>query len=202
MLSLLFLQTTQVLLLGSADSIPSLLGILDESIESLKNWITSNKLTLNTLKTEFLVIASRAKVKEVEEMLCVHVQGKPIYRLPYAKSLRIYIDQQLDWEDHVTHIIKKYNSSFSALRSSRGSLPKEALLAIYRSLIESQLHYAISVWCNWGDTLLTRLQKMQNRAARIITGSDEWTPSAPLLETLGWKNVRELYRQDLAINCF
>ena len=36
----------------------------------------------------------------------------------------------------------------------------------------------------------------------IITGSDEWTPSAPLLETLGWKNARELYRQDLAIIVF
>ena len=51
-------------------------------------------------------------------------------------------------------------------------------------------------------TLLTRLQKIQNRAARIITGSDEWTPSAPLLETLGWKNVRKLYRQELAIILF
>ena len=50
---------------ASADSIPSLLGILDESVESLKNWMTSNKLTLNTLKTEFLVIASREKVKKV-----------------------------------------------------------------------------------------------------------------------------------------
>ena len=187
---------------ASADSIPSLLGILDESIESLKNWMTSNKLTFNTLKTEFLVIASRTKVKEVKETLCVYVQGEPIYRSPYAKSLGFYIDQQLDWEDHVTHVVKKCNSGLSALRNSRGSLPKEALLAIYRSLIESHLHYGISVWGNCGDSLLTRLQKIQNRAARIITGSDEWTPSAPLLETLGWKNVRELYRQELAIMVF
>ena len=55
---------------------------------------------------------------------------------------------------------------------------------------------------NCEDNLLTRLQKIQNRAARIITGSNEWTPSAPLLETLGWKNVRELYRQELAIMVF
>ena len=40
------------------------------------------------------------------------------------------------------------------------------------------------------------------RAAQIITGSDEWTPSAPLLETLGWKNVRELYRHKLVIAVF
>ena len=91
---------------ASADSVPSLLGSLDESIESLQNWMTSNKLTLNTLKTEFLVIASRAKVKEIKETLCVHDQGEPIYRSPYAKSLRFYVDQQLDWEDHVTHVVK------------------------------------------------------------------------------------------------
>ena len=90
--------------------------------------MTSDKLTLNTLKTEFLVIASRAKAKEVKETLCVHVQGQPIYRSPYAKSLGFYIDQQLDWEDHVTHVIKKCNSSLSGLRNSRGSLPKKHYL--------------------------------------------------------------------------
>ena len=68
--------------------------------------MTSNKLTFNTLKTEFLVIASRAKVKEVKETLCVHVQDEPIYRSPYAKSLGFYIDQQLDWEDYVNHVVK------------------------------------------------------------------------------------------------
>ena len=102
----------------------------------------------------------------------------------------------------MTDVAKKCNSGLSALRSSKGSLPKEALLAIYRSLIEGHLRCGISVWGTCGDTLLTRLQKMKNRAARIITGSDEWTPSGPLLETLGWKNVRELYRQDVAITVF
>ena len=164
--------------------------------------MTSNKLALNTLRTGFLVIASRAKVKEVKETFCVHVQGEPIYRLLYAKSLGFYIDEQLDWEGHVTHVVKKCNSGLSALQSSKGSLPKEAPLTIYRSPIESHLNNGISEWGNRGDTLLTRLQKIPNRAARTITGSDERTPSAPSLETPGWKNVRELYRQELAIIVF
>ena len=106
----------------SADSIPSLLGILDENIESLKNWMTSDKLILNILKTEFLVIASGVKVKELKEMLCVHVQGEPIYRSPYAKSLGFYIDQQLDWEDHVTHVIKKCSYCLSTPGSATCNL--------------------------------------------------------------------------------
>ena len=92
---------------ASTDSIPSLLGILDEIIESLnRNWMISNKLTLNTLKTQFLVTASATKVKEVTETLCVHVQDEPICRLPYAKILGFYIDQKLNWEDRVAHIVK------------------------------------------------------------------------------------------------
>ena len=82
-------------------------------------------------------------MKQVKETLCVHVQGEPIYRSPYATSLGFYIDQQLDWEDHMTRVVKECNSDLSALQSSRGSLPKEALLAIYRSLIESHLRYGL-----------------------------------------------------------
>ena len=50
--------------------------------------------------------------------------------------------------------------------------------------------------------MLTRLQKIQNRAARIITGSDFYASASPLLENLGWKTVRELYKNDLMITVF
>ena len=37
-----------------------------------------------------------------------------------------------------------------------------------------------------------RLQKLQNRAARIVTYSSIDTPSNQLIETLGWKIINEL----------
>ena len=50
------------------------------------------------------------------------------------------------------------------------------------------------------DYSLSR-KRFKNRAASIITytGSDQFTPYPPFLETLGWKTVKELYRQDLTI---
>ena len=43
--------------------------------------------------------------------------------------------------------------------------------------------------------VMFKLQKIQNMAARIITGLDEWTPSAPFV-----KDSRlEKYRQELPI---
>ena len=38
-------------------------------------------------------------------------------------------------------------------------------------------------------TKLKTLQKLQNRAARIVTGSPFDTPAAPLLQRLGWPSI-------------
>ena len=38
---------------------------------------------------------------------------------------------------------------------------------------------------------MNKLRKIQNRAARIITGSDYDAPPKPLFQELGWRNIRE-----------
>ena len=50
-----------------------------------------------------------------------------------------------------------------------------------------------------GDIFTARLQKLQNLAARIITGSDYDTPAEPLIEEQGWKTVRELIQNDTSV---
>ena len=42
------------------------------------------------------------------------------------------------------------------------------------------------MWDSIGDTLSNSLQWLQNRAARIITGSSYSKPSSEIVEELGW----------------
>ena len=49
-------------------------------------------------------------------------------------------------------------------------------------------HYRFDI----GLTEFNQLQKLQNRAARIITSSNFDTPSRPLIDQLGWKTIDEL----------
>ena len=48
------------------------------------------------------------------------------------------------------------------------------------------------MWGCAGTTEINRLQKLQNRAARIVTNSSFDTPSNQLIEKLGWKTSNEL----------
>ena len=43
-----------------------------------------------------------------------------------------------------------------------------------------------------GITRIDSLQKLQNRAARIVSGSSYGAPSEPLRKDLGWQSVKEM----------
>ena len=77
----------------------------------------------------------------------------------------------------------------------------DTLQTIYRSVFESHIRYEIilKVWGSCGDVLLTKLKKIQHRAARIVTRSEFDENAKPLIKELGWKTVRELVRYDTAI---
>ena len=46
-------------------------------------------------------------MRDLEDTLCIAVQNESIYRAPFVKSLEFFIDQNLDWGDHVSHVLKK-----------------------------------------------------------------------------------------------
>ena len=78
----------------------------------------------------------------------------------------------------------------------------EVLKTIYRSLVESHFRYGNIIWGTLGEVLLTKLQKLQNRAARLIMKSDYDTDAGPLIDKLGWKTIMELNNNDVAIMMF
>ena len=55
--------------------------------------------------------------------------------------------------------------------------------------MQPHFDYCILVWGNCTKTLSTKLQKLQNRAARIITYSSYDVNADLLIEKLGWRKL-------------
>ena len=89
-----------------------------------------------------------------------------------------YIDENLSWNVHVEKLCKKVASGISALK-----------LKIYNCLVQPYFDYCSVVWDSCGSTLAEKLQKLQNRAARVLTFSTYDTNADHLFEILGWKNL-------------
>ena len=62
-------------------------------------------------------------------------------------------------------------------------------IKIYKGLIEPHFDYCSVVWDGLSQQLSEKLQKLQNRAARVITKSSYNTNSSYLLNSLSWDNL-------------
>ena len=62
---------------------------------------------------------------------------------------------------------------------------------MYNSLVLPYFDYCSHVWNNCSQTLKTKVQRLQNRAARVITGDTYDIRSKDVLSKLGWNNLEE-----------
>ena len=60
---------------------------------------------------------------------------------------------------------------------------------VYFALIQPHFDYCCSVWDGLGETLSTKIQKLQNRAVRVITRSSYDTDASVLLNVLQLDNL-------------
>ena len=70
------------------------------------------------------------------------------------------------------------------------------------SIVEPHFRNCCSVWGCCGETLLDKLQKLQNRAARIVTSSSYDASSLPLIGTLGWLTIKEMIEFETATTVY
>ena len=62
---------------------------------------------------------------------------------------------------------------------------------MYQSLVLPYFDYCSLIWGNCNQTRKGKIQRLQNRAARIITGDTYDVHSKDILSRSGWKNLEE-----------
>ena len=162
---------------------------LNHDLGNLNKWLISNKLTLNTAKTEFMLTGSKQKLSTLSSQPELSIDNVPIEKVTFVKSLGIFIDKNLQWQTHIDKLSKKIASGIGAIKRIRDFVPTPTLHCTYNALIQSQFDYCNIVWGNCGKTLFDRLQKLQNRAARVLTFSRYDAYANRLFRQLNWKDL-------------
>ena len=156
----------------ASNNTQSINTVLNEDLARVEKWLTANKLTLNASKTEFMLIGSRQRLSTFHNPPSLIIDGAPITQVTSTKSLGVHIDQTLSWNVHVETLCKKIASGIGALKRVRSFVPHDTLRSIFMSLVQPHFDYCDSVWGCCGKTLASKLTKLQNRAARILTYSN------------------------------
>ena len=88
-------------------------------LDRIRIWLGANKLTLNTTKTEFLLIGSRQRLTTLERNPIIEINQFPIRQVSTSKFFGVHIDGNLSLECHINEISKKIASGISAIKRIR-----------------------------------------------------------------------------------
>ena len=88
------------------------------------------------------------------------------------------------------------------LKRIRSLVPRQTLLKMYAALVAPYFDFCSEVWECMGKSLCDRLQRLQNRAGRIITFSDYNTRSADILQDLRWDTLEQRRSKQFEISVF
>ena len=153
----------------ASDNVENIESYLNQDFENIYSWLRANRLTLTMTKTEFLLIGSRQRQSSLTVSPTLTIDGVKVNKqVTNTKLLGVIIDDRLDWSSHIEKLIKKVASGIGAVKRVRHLVPQTTLKPIYQALIQPHFDYCNSVRGNCGSTLQDKLQKLQNRAARVL----------------------------------
>lgn len=166
---------------------------LQRDLDAIHNYGLKWAITFNTNKTAQQTFTNRRNVTAP----ALTFNGQQIPLTAEHKHLGLTFSSDLKFKRHVNEALLKFNRALSPLYQTASYIPRRELIQIYTTYVQPHLDYCSAVY---GGNLTTfdstRLEKAQNRAARLITGTVRRTHVAGLREELGWSSVADRRKKD------
>ena len=187
-------------LLISSDRLSSP-GLLNDCTTSLSTWFLLNGLQLNPSKSEVIWIGTHPQLRSVSGT-DLSISSVPIHPSSSIKLLGVIYDSHLSFNEHVSEICRVTNFHLRSLCHIRKYLNVSTANTIACAIIGSRLDYCNSILSGLSGANLLRLQRLQNRAARLVLNTNRLSPSEPALRQLHWLPVVKRIHYKVALLTF
>ena len=116
--------------------------------------------------------------------------------MSHQKHLGILLDSKLNFNAHVDQKIKQCNRIIGLIRRLSISLPRNALLTIYKSFVRPHLDYGVILYDKpKKKNFQNKLEKDQHRACLAITGAIQGTSRTKIYDELGLHSLIKTLNQ-------
>ena len=127
----------------SSDSIEEIDAVVNAELDSLEKWLQGNKLSLNIVKTQAMIIGSSQKLQKIYtptvQIPHFRVNGNDIDLVKEAKYHGLMIDDNLKWESNVKYTQKKISRAIGLLKYAKHYVQEGTLTNMYLSIVQPQL---------------------------------------------------------------
>ena len=140
---LLYADDSTLIISGSDPKV--IADTLSFELNSCRQWLIDNKLSLHLGKTESILFGSKRKLRKVTSFE-VKCNNEVIKNVNSVKYLGLQIDNDLAGDNIVKGIIKKANSRLKFLYRHKDMLSFNCKKTLCSALIQCHFDYACSSW--------------------------------------------------------
>ena len=194
-----YADDTQLYLDCLASDEQSAVDRLKECIWKIGAWMQSNRLKLNTDKTQFMWLGTRQQLEKLQVRTLV-LDGAMIEISESAKNLGVTLDSELTMQSHANNVARSCFYQLKQMRSFRRTLTRDATLTLVHAFVTSRVDYCNSVFVGSTVAVTKRLQIILNAAARLIAFKKRNDHITPVLrDELHWLPVRQRITYKIAL---
>ena len=117
----------------------------------------------------------------------MRIQGPSnVQASPRARNIGVVFDSTLSMERHVNTVCKTSHFHLKNIRAIRNLLTRAETEKLVHAFVTSRLDLNNSLLYGIPQSILAPLQRVQNTAARLITGALKYHHVTPVLQDLHW----------------
>lgn len=167
--SKIILYADDAVIYNHNQSIDQLILEHQSDLDIICNWLQFNKLTVNAKKSQYMMVSTPRLLR------CTHNRNLPplkignstLQRVASYEYLGICIDESLLFNKALSSVYGRTSNKLYMLGLLRKHLSVNSAFKIFKAMVLPYMEYIFFCISPCNDKDLTKLQRLQNRGARI-----------------------------------
>ncbi len=170
------------------------------TLSNAKTYFLKSGLMQSSNKTQFIFIGTRQLLSNVPDDVTITFNGNKIPISKHVKILGVYFDKYMTFDTHIHQLSKKVIGIIMFINRVKDIFDKDTRVIVINTLVLSLISYGLNIWGTPNETLMQRVQKLQNLAAKVAAGDFKRRDrAAPVLQELNWIKMKEKVKLDQCV---
>ena len=145
----------------SSDEDPKeLCSRVEKDLERVTAWFKENRLLINVMKTQLMVLTRKGKSHEANE-INVKIGDTTLDKKSCVTYLGVKLDKDLSWKVHIENLHRQCSAKLAIIRRACHYLPQKVKAMLYQALVLPHTDYCSVVWNNCGAVLHGKNPKLR-----------------------------------------
>ena len=196
-----YADDTQIYVSFDIDGADAAVKKVEEVIALIRKWMSENFLCLNDDKTEVILLGSKAAHQKLS-IPHINVGNDNITPAKDARNIGYIFDHVMNCKKQVSSTCKAAWYHLRNVGRVREFLDKKSTEQLIHAFVSSKLDINNALLYGLPETLLRKLQTVQNGAARLVMKLPKHCHITPTLAELHWLPVKKRINYKILLTVF